>query len=137
MGWEQRQYGDRYYYRSRRMNGRVVKEYVGAGPVAELAAHADAVRRTERTAQAEALHAEQARLAALDAPLETLCELTEALVHAALLESGYRRHKRGEWRRRRQHGRDDGSDGASRPAGSSWSTGPAGQRADAASEEGR
>jgi hypothetical protein len=41
MGWVQRR-GRRYYYRSRWVNGRDVKEYVGTGEAAELAAKLDA-----------------------------------------------------------------------------------------------
>jgi hypothetical protein len=35
MGWERRRSG-RYYYRARKINGRVVKEYVGQGHVQKL-----------------------------------------------------------------------------------------------------
>ena len=34
MGWEVRR-GKRYYYRTERVNGRVVKTYIGSGPAAE------------------------------------------------------------------------------------------------------
>ncbi len=47
MSWERR--GDRWvYYRARRVNGRVVKDYRGTGFVAELEAEEDAQAREER-----------------------------------------------------------------------------------------
>jgi hypothetical protein len=49
MGWERG-----YYYRSRKVGGRVVREHVGRGPVAELAAQLDDIRREERKAAAAA-----------------------------------------------------------------------------------
>jgi hypothetical protein len=41
----------RYYTQSRTVNGRVVREYVGAGPVAEAAAELDAIERDQRARQ--------------------------------------------------------------------------------------
>src|SRR4051812_48267505 len=68
MGWEQR--GDRrIYYRSERAGGRVRRVYVGSGPVAELAANLDELRRLERQARARAWRDEQARHEAADALL--------------------------------------------------------------------
>jgi hypothetical protein len=95
MGWDK----GRYYTRSRKVNGRVVREYVGTGPLAELAAQTDALRQEER----EARRAELAELAALDAPLDDLAELTDLLARAALVAAGYRQHHRGDWRKRRGH----------------------------------
>ena len=99
MGWEPRPDGV-YYYRSKRVGGRPVREYVGAGPVAELAALLDQRDREERAAAAAAWQAERVRLEALDAPVADLCAMTDALATAALLLARCHQHKR-EWRRRR------------------------------------
>ncbi|MDP2949829.1 MAG: hypothetical protein Q8P22_09870 [Chloroflexota bacterium] len=101
MGWESRQGKGRYYTRSRRAGARVVREYVGSGPFAELAAELDAEEQAERQAKAEAFRGEWARLAVADAPLAELCDMTNALVRGVLLLAGYHRHHGGEWRRRR------------------------------------
>jgi hypothetical protein len=93
MGWEK----GRYYTRSRKVNGRVVREYVGTGDVAEQAAMIDAIARQGR----EARRAARAELTALDAPLDDLAEQTDLLARAALAAAGYRQHHRGEWRKRR------------------------------------
>jgi hypothetical protein len=43
--WERRERGELYYTRSRKVAGRVVREYVGTGPLAKLAAETDAEER--------------------------------------------------------------------------------------------
>lgn len=98
MGWDK----GRYYTRSRKVNGRVVREYIGTGEVAELAAQSDAIDRADREAERQARRAEKAELDALDASVKELDELADLLARAALLAAGYRQHKRGEWRRRRR-----------------------------------
>jgi hypothetical protein len=103
MGWERG-----YYYRARKVNGRVVREYVGAGRAAELAAQLDDWERQKRQAERAAFAAERTRLDALDVPLNELNELAELLARAALLAAGFHQHKRGEWRKRRAQGDDTG-----------------------------
>lgn len=83
------------------MDDRVVREYVGAGPLADLAAEMDRLERLERAEEAEARREERDHLDALEGPVDELCEAAEVLARAALVLSGYRRHNRGEWRRRR------------------------------------
>jgi len=101
MAWERRKRGGLYYTRSRKVGGRVVREYVGTGPLAELAALMDEEERLRREGEARARREEKERTAALEAPIEELCEAAEVLARAALLVAGYRRHNRGEWRKRR------------------------------------
>ena len=107
VGWERG-----YYYRARKVRGRVVREYVGKGPVADLAAALDADRRHEREAERAARPERRAELEALDAPLTALNDLADLLARAALVAAGYHQHKRGEWRKRR--GQDNPA-GGSRP----------------------
>ena len=97
MGWER----GRYYTRSRKVDGRVVREYIGSGYDAELIARLEALRREEREEERAARQAERAELNALDAPLDRLFQETELLARAALVAAGFRQHKRGEWRKRR------------------------------------
>jgi hypothetical protein len=98
VGWDK----GRYYTRSKKVNGRVVREYVGSGEVAEVAAQIDAITRADRQAEREARRAEKAALDALEAPLNDLNDLADLLARAALIAAGFRQHKRGEWRRKRR-----------------------------------
>jgi hypothetical protein len=98
--WERRERGGLYYTRSRKENGRVVREYVGGGVLGELAAQMDAERRRRQQEEEESWREERERLDALTAPVEELCEAAEVIARAALIASGYRQHNRGEWRKR-------------------------------------
>ena len=100
MAWEQR--GNRsYYYRSVRSGTRVTKEYVGGGRVASLIAQMDGIEREQQTQKRERAEFERQRWAALEGPALDLDAVTDLLVAAAMTVAGYRRHDRGEWRRRR------------------------------------
>ncbi len=101
MAWETRQRGGRYYTRSKKVNGRVIREYVGTGLVGERAAAADERERAQRQAQQAAWQADQERIESAIAPLEEFCDAVETLAQASLLLAGYHRHHRGEWRRKR------------------------------------
>src|SRR5215204_2967359 len=102
MGWEKRERGGLYYTRSRKVGGRVVREYVGGGILGHLAALQDAQQRRLREEEAAWWKEEYERLEALVAPVEDLCEAAEILYRAALVSAGFRRHQRGEWRRKRE-----------------------------------
>jgi hypothetical protein len=101
MGWENRERGGRYYTRTRKVDGRVVREYVGGGIVGELAARLDEVEREKRKFEAASVQLEHERVEDLAAPILELDEAVEILCHAALVANGYRRYQ-GKWRRRRE-----------------------------------
>jgi hypothetical protein len=97
MGWDR---SHRYYTRSRKVRGRVIREYVGGGFIGELAAVADDRARAERAAKASEWREEKARLATLDAQLDALETQTRFIADAALQAAGFHQHKR-QWRRKR------------------------------------
>lgn len=103
MAWERRGSG-RYYYSKKRIGGRVVSQYVGAGPLAELCQQMDEATRAalelERRAAQQQLADERAQHRAADQRLADLDQGIRALVTLVLIENGYHQHK-GEWRRRR------------------------------------
>jgi hypothetical protein len=80
MGWERG-----YYYRVFKVNGRVMREYVGRGRVAVLAAQLDALEREKRQSQALDLRHQKDELAALEADLKTPEQTTTLVARAALL----------------------------------------------------
>ncbi len=90
-----------YYYRARKVGGRVVKEYLGSGPHADLAALQDTLAREDRAAAVHARRAERDRLEAIDSKVTGIDDTIEAVMRASLVLSGYHRHHRGDWRRRR------------------------------------
>jgi hypothetical protein len=102
MAWERRRNGT-YYYRTHKRQGRVIKEYVGTGPLAEIAAERDALARAARSEAAEKKRQEQATMRALDAPVEAFGDSLDILTRANLLLAGYYCHHGSEWRKRR-HG---------------------------------
>jgi hypothetical protein len=104
MAWERRERGGPYYTRSRKVNGKVVREYVGGGLLGQIAARMDAEERRRREEEAAAWKEERERLEELAGLADELCEGVEVIAWAALLAAGFRRHKRGDWRRRRDRG---------------------------------
>ena len=99
MGWERRG-NQSYFYRSRRSGGRVVKEYVGAGRLAKLAAAEIGNRRQDRE-EARIRHRRMRHeLLALESLASTgQVEFTQR-AERVLDRAGFHFH-RGEWRRRR------------------------------------
>lgn len=89
---------DGYYYRSRKVGGRVVSEYIGppGDPAAEREVTRDELERQWR----QELRAEREQDAQLDADLAQAEQMTRALVRASLLLAGWHPHER-TWRRRR------------------------------------
>jgi hypothetical protein len=107
MSWDKKKSGRGhrvYYYRSRRVDGRTVKEYVGAGAVGKEAAG----RQMEAASRRQQERRDWLRTwAAMEAAGDVQREFWEAsgmLVKAALILAGYHLHARSEWRRRRYYG---------------------------------
>jgi hypothetical protein len=101
MGWDK----GRYYTRSVKINGRVIRQYIGGGLLGALAARMDAADRRKRRRALADQRRPKADLGELDDELRTLARLTDLAAHVALLAAGYHQHHRGEWRKRRD-GRD-------------------------------
>ena len=92
MGWETRG-NQRYYYFKQRLNGKVVSTYMGRGIVTELG---DGMRMLS----IDTLDCE--RWKTQDAAEQTAFGIVEEAVRQAMTDAGYHRHKRGEWRKRRE-----------------------------------
>jgi hypothetical protein len=104
-----------YYYRHRRVRGRVLKIYVGAAgdPETERQAALDQERRARRLAGWQELRQTQARWHEAEAPLSHLVTLADQLSVAALYAAGFYQHQRGEWRCRRDQKQQEHRAGAS------------------------
>jgi hypothetical protein len=100
MSWETRKRGTSYYTRSKRRDGRVVRQYVGVGRIGELAAEGDRIDRERREIEALEEKEDLERLGALVSPVAALGEAARILAGAHLIAGGYHRHK-GQWRRAR------------------------------------
>ena len=96
MAWEQRR-SQFYFYRVCRVNGRVVRKYLGRGPAAVAAAEGMAARRAKRATEYER---RQADLVLVN-QLLTLGTSVDAAVSEALQAAGYHRPNRKSWRKRR------------------------------------
>ena len=102
MPWAQRG-PHRYFFRKRKVGGRVVRRSYGRGPEAQLAATLDAKRQREREALWAVRRLERQHWIAATQPLNELIKLCELFVWAALLAAGFHQHE-SSWRKRRHHG---------------------------------
>lgn len=99
MAWEQRN-GSSYYYRKERSGKSVKSVYVGTGLIANLAANLDSSENAKKEAERVAFRREVELQNAIDSRIDEVCRMTEMLMRAALIASGFHLHK-GQWRRRR------------------------------------
>src|SRR5215470_5285029 len=97
MPWEKRGL-QQFYYRSQRVNGRVIKKYLGTGYAAQQAYEIDQQRQEEKK-QERAMRKE---IEALDHQTNSLRDMTKTLVKAHLLIAGYHQHHRCQWRKQRK-----------------------------------
>lgn len=100
MAWEKR--GNRnYFYRKRRVKGKVESEYVGGGEIAGFIAERERLEKQINNVAAERLKQRRIEADALDDQINELSELNQMLVDALFLMNGYHRHKR-QWRKIRK-----------------------------------
>jgi hypothetical protein len=95
--------GRPYYYRNVKVDGKVRSEYLGCGEVAEVIGQIEAEDRRERDLAARAWRAERDELDAEDLRRGASFQAVERIVAMALELSGFHRHKRGQWRKRRMN----------------------------------
>lgn len=99
MGWEKRGSGQ-YYYRKKRVNGRVVSEYVGAGILAEATQLVDQMESENNELQRQKEKDEKEQAAAIDGAVDQNLESIGELIKGVLIDHGYHKVK-GEWRKKR------------------------------------
>ena len=97
MGWENRK-DRRYYYRKLREGDRVVSDYVGSGPLAELIALQDEDARLIEEWKRVGIELFQSDYEAAEAAYDALSEVVDERVDLVLTALGYRK-RNGEWRR--------------------------------------
>ena len=97
MAWDQ----NRYYSRSFKVNGRIIRQYIGGGEAGRMAAQQDEDRREKIRLRREAAKRLMTDLKAIDDTVIALCHRTEIAARAAMYAAGYYQHHRSEWRRRR------------------------------------
>jgi hypothetical protein len=96
MAWDQ----NRYYSRSFRVDGRIIRQYIGGGEAGRLAAQHDQERREKIKLRHEAANRLMSDLKAIDEIVTILCHRAELAARTAMCVAGYYQHHRGEWRRR-------------------------------------
>lgn len=101
MGWERRERGSYYYTRSTRVDGKVVREYLGNDIFGACAWEWDDMQRRHREERAEMWANRREARAALDSEVDAFDGFVELAFRTALVLGGYHQHKRGEWRKRR------------------------------------
>ena len=108
MGWEVRHDGRRFLYRNRRVNGRPVKEYLAAddpfGFGQLMAQDLDRLQRREAKLRRLTRQARADSRARIDELLGTTAATNadlRVLAEGVLYTQGFHKHKRGEWRMRR------------------------------------
>jgi hypothetical protein len=99
MAWETRG-NNAYYYRKKKVNGKVVSEYVGKGLVAQEIASMDSAERQERNIKLDAIKKEKNELELLNSRTTQSISATKRMVESFLILAGFHKHK-GQWRRMR------------------------------------
>jgi len=102
MAWESRNGRGAYYTRSRRCEGKVIREYIGSDETAKVIAKIDHIERQVQKEELVAQREVRAELDEIDNHAEQLGEVVDVLMRAIIIASGYHQHKGGEWRKYRE-----------------------------------
>ena len=100
MGWETRASGRRYYTRSYRQQGKIVRQYIGTGELAEIVSQNDAIEREVRIAEATEFRQSKLQDQQINQSLDLLDDIVDCLSKGFLIAIGYHQHNRSEWRKR-------------------------------------
>ena len=103
MPWEKRARGGRYYTRSRRHRGKIIRQYFGHGEKGRKAALEDASKRADRALRAKARRQQQFEYENTLNEVRAFEAVSDQITHAILQAAGYHAHKGSEWRKKR-HG---------------------------------
>ena len=98
MAWETRG-NRRYYYRKKRVSGRVVSEYIGTGAIADLTASTQEQTTRQSKFARKLDHDQQRQQAAIDTEIKQCESELHKLLAPVLVAAGYHRHKR-QWRKK-------------------------------------
>ena len=90
-----------YYYRAARQGDRVLKTYVGTGPMAHQAAQLDADARAERKRATEQEREQLARHGAVAHVITDFLRQANTMLIAVLVSQGRHLPPQGTWRNRR------------------------------------
>ena len=103
MPWEKRARGGRYYTRSRRHQGKIIRQYLGHGEKGRKAALEDANKRANRASRIKARRHQQVEYENTLNQVRAFEAVSNQITHAMLQAAGYHAHKGSEWRKKR-HG---------------------------------
>ena len=101
MSWERRQNG-MYYYRRRKTQHGLLRDYIGAGPIAEFIADLDELERAESRDRQRQEAAIRRHWFLADQAFKHAQQMLNADSETRLLSLGYRRQNRGPWRKLRR-----------------------------------
>lgn len=108
--------GRLYYTTSRRVNGKVKREYVASGALALYAYERDQVLRREaqeaRQQQEAQWRQEREAADALDEAVNAVCDGATGAFRTVMDAAGYHQHARGQWRKKRPEKQEDIQDGS-------------------------
>ena len=112
MGWETRNGNGKYYTRSRKIDGRVIREYIGTGKIAQLAAELDRLERQRHEERRAAIEKEYQQAKAQETVLIEYCKAVDDALAKVLTAAGYHKH-RGQWRK--GHGKKEDCNRTNKP----------------------